>query len=310
MRPRGLVPVAVILFAGCGDATPPAVSARVANPVTALVETSGAAAVFAAGVVSTASIDVKITFSPDGTHVLWGAIGRQGGPGGFDIFEADRTPTGFGAPRAASIDSADNDFDPFFAPDGSGVYFFSNRPGGLGKDDLWFAPYTAATHAFGSPVNLGPGVNTPADEWAPVVSADGARLLFASDGRGGEGKHDLFVATRDAAGAWTNAVNLGKGVNTAEEDFDGAFLHDDRTIVFSSGDLEGKEVRLFASGRRDGRYEARAPLGDAVNTPGRWTLGPAISTREPGILYFSAAREGGPGRMDIYRIAYRLPGAP
>jgi len=40
----------------------------------------------APGVVSAASTDVKVTFSPDGTHVLRGAIGREGGPGGFEIF--------------------------------------------------------------------------------------------------------------------------------------------------------------------------------------------------------------------------------
>lgn len=303
--------LAAVVLAGCGESAPVVVARAPAAPAsagTAAVETIGTATVVAPGIVSAASTDVKVTFSPDGTHVLWGAIGREGGPGGFEIFEAEQTAVGWGAPRAASLCSPANDFDPFFAPDGKGVYFFSNRPGGLGKDDLWFAPYAAATHTFGAPVNLGPGVNTPADEWAPVVSADGQRLLFASDGRGGEGKHDLFVATRDAAGSWGAAVNLGKSINTTEDDFDGAFLHDDRTIVFSSGDLEGKEVRLFAAAPRGGGYDRRMPLGPDVNTAGHWTLGPAVSSREPGILYFSAAREGGPGRMDIYRIAYRVPG--
>jgi TolB protein len=266
---------------------------------------AGAPAVVAPGIVSAAkSSDVKITFSPDGTHALWGAIGREGGPGGFEIFECDHHGDTWGAPRVSSLSSADNDFDPSFAPDGTGVYFFSNRPGGLGKDDLWYAPYAPATRTFGAPVDLGPGVNTPADEWAPVVSADGQRLLFASDGRGGAGKHDLFVATRGANGAWGDAQNLGPGVNTAQEDFDATFLHDDRTIVLSSGDLEGDEVRLYVAARRGETYAAREPLGPAVNTAGHWTLGPSISKNEPGVLFFSAARPTGPGRMDVYRIPY------
>jgi hypothetical protein len=34
-----------------------------------------------------------------------------------------------------------------------GVYFFSNRSGGLGGDDLWFAPRDARSGVYGAAVN-------------------------------------------------------------------------------------------------------------------------------------------------------------
>ena len=70
---------------------------------------------------------------------------QRPGAGGWDIYESQRSGDGWSAPRAVSFDSSANDFDPSFAPDGSGVYFFSNRDGGFGKDDIYFAPFDART---------------------------------------------------------------------------------------------------------------------------------------------------------------------
>ena len=261
---------------------------------------------YARGIASAASTDVKVTFSPDGSRMLWGCIGRTGGPGGWDIFESTKGDAGWGAPRPVAFNSAANDFDPFFTPDGSGVYFFSNRPGGFGKDDLWFAPFDAQAGAYGEPKNLGAGVNSAGGEWAPVVSPDGTRLLFASDGRGGAGKHDLFIATKGSDGTWGNAKNLGAAVNTAEEDFDATFLHDRGTLILSCGNLDGPDVGLYVVYDRGRGFQERTRLPVDVNAPGSWTFGPSIHPREPGFLYFTSKRSGGEGGMDIYRIRYVL----
>jgi hypothetical protein len=106
------------------------------------------AQLWAPDVVSTAQSEVRVTFSPDGQRMLWGAIGWSGTPGttggGWDIYESERSDGGWSKPRIVAFNSTANDFDPSFAPDGSGVYFFSNREGGFGKDDIYFAPSTHA----------------------------------------------------------------------------------------------------------------------------------------------------------------------
>ena len=94
--------------------------------------------------VSTPKSEVRITFSPDGKRMLWGAIGWSDGGGGWDIYESERSTSGWSKPHVVSFDSTANDFDPSFAPDGSGVYFFSNRNDDFGKDDIYFAPLTSA----------------------------------------------------------------------------------------------------------------------------------------------------------------------
>ena len=274
------------------------------------LETPGEPELFLEGLVSTAASEVKITFSPDGSRMLWGSTNREGGPGGWDIWESVRKDGVWGPPRPAPFDSPQNDFDPFFAPDGKAVYFFSNRPGGLGGDDLWMAPFDPETGRYGEAVNLGPEVNSKGDEWAPVLSADGRLLLFATDGRGGRGLHDLFSSVRQD-GRWQAARPLAGEINSADDDFDAAFLHDGRTIVFTRRSKGQEGSDLYVSFAEGGRYGPASRLSRAVNAEGAWNLGPSIHPREAGWLYFSSHRATATaGRTDIYRIAYGLGKAP
>jgi hypothetical protein len=276
------------------------------NPAPAF-RTDSSAVVVAPGVISTPASEVRIALSPDGRRALWGAIDRSGGPGGWDIFESTRSGSAWGPARPVSFDSPANDFDPAFAPDGLGVYFFSNRAGGLGGDDIYFVSFDPASGTYGAAVNLGTEINSPKDEWAPAVSGDGAALLFASDGRGGKGKHDLFTASR-ASGSpgWSNARNLAE-VNTAEEDLDATYLDDGggRSLVLTSGELEGT-VALYYAPFVDGRYGPRQKLGGNVNLADVSSFGPAVSDAEPGVLYFNSRRPEGPGRQDIFSVRYAI----
>jgi Tol biopolymer transport system component len=256
------------------------------------------------GLISTAASEVKVTISPDGTRMLFGTIGWGMGGTGWDIYESIKTDGKWGAPQAVTFNSEANEFDPFFAPDGSGVYFFSNRLGGEGGDDIYFVPFDPATGGYAYPLNVGPEVNTSEDEWAPVVSFDGSMLLFSSNGRGGEGLHDLFIARREGD-QWVGAKSLGRLVNGDADDFDAAFVVDDDTVVFASGDLTTKpNTKLFVTRRSEAAWSKPLQLGASVNCPGEGlTLGPSVSIADPVSFYFTSnCRDGAPGRMDIFRL--------
>ena len=69
--------------------------------------------------------------------------------------------------------------DPLIAPDGSYVVFSSYRRSGLGGSDLYLS---ARSEGGWSPlVNLGPRVNTEADELCPVLDPTGDWFLFTSN---------------------------------------------------------------------------------------------------------------------------------
>ncbi len=274
-----------------------------------LLRSTGPAEVFARGRVSSEFSEVKAALSPDGTRVVWGSMNRPGGPGGWDLWESRKEGAAWSAPSAVPFCSPKNDFDPSFAPDGSGVYFFSNRPGGSGGDDLWFAPLDSSSGQYGSARNLGPRVNSPGDEWAPVVSPDGSTLLFATDGRPGAGLHDLFVS-RLVDGTWREPLPLPI-VNGPDEDFDATYLDDGRSLVFTRRTKDQDGADLWLAAWHDGRYAPPRRLGPEVNTEKGWNLGPSTTAAEPGVLYFSSHRpDDTAGRLDIYRIGYRLVTVP
>lgn len=266
----------------------------------------GDASVVLGGVVSSQYSEIRAAVSPDGATMLWGSTNRPGGAGGWDIWMSRRQGPDWSAPVAVSFDSPQNDFDPAFAPDGRTVWFFSNRPGGFGGDDIWSVPFDPHGATFGTPLNAGAAINSPGDEWAPAPSPDGRQLLFATNGRGGAGRHDLFTsAWRD--GAWQPARALAGEVNGTGDDFDATFVDGGRALVFArSDDVDNAPIALWSAVREGGRYMHPRRLDARVNVDGGWTLGPAEDPAHPGTLLFSGVREGGQGLADIHSIHYRV----
>jgi hypothetical protein len=253
------------------------------------------------GVVSTPDTEVRATVSPDGQRIVWGSTDRPGGAGGWDLWEARLRDKRWQDPRPLAINGAANDFDPIFSADGRWLYFFSNRDGGLGGDDL----YRAAVRrdgSFGDVENLGAGVNTKGNEWAPTPSRDGQSLLFASDGHGGAGRHDLLVARWNGqAFADTKPV---PGVNTRADEFDAAWIDDGRGIVFArSKNLDKEAIVLMVAACDGARYGEASPLVLSFNTPDAATLAPVIDWNKPGELLISGkAKAPKAGKMDVYRM--------
>jgi len=253
------------------------------------------------GVVSTPHVEVRGTVSPDGQRIVWGSTDRPGGDGGWDLWQASLRDKRWQDPRPLSINSASNDFDPVFSADGRWLYFFSNRKGGQGADDL----YRAAVRpdgSFGKAENLGAGVNGKGREWAPTPSRDGQALLFASDGFGGAGRHDLFIAR------WNGQAFVDPrpvpGVNTRADEFDAAWLDEGKAIVFArSDDADKAPIVLMLAQCQGERYGKAAPVPVSFNTPDSATLAPVIDWNKPNELLVSAsAKSPRAGKLDIYRM--------
>jgi Tol biopolymer transport system component len=261
------------------------------------------AELFAPGIASTGHSEIRLTISRDGRTALWFSRDRPGGPGGYDIWMSRRARSGWSAATPVSFNSPGRDFDPAFSRDGRFVYFCSDRPGGIGKDDLYRVAVT--TTGFGSPENLGPKVNSAASEYAPMLSPDGRLLLFSSDRAGGAGRHDLYAA-RTRAQSFMAATPLAGAINTEADEFDATFLADSRTLVFARApDMRDDRVDLFSAVATDGRYHAGMILPLAVNDPAGDSYGPMLDWSAPGRLSFSG-RRGSAASMDLYRITYRL----
>ena len=143
------------------------------------------------------------------------------------------TPENLGS----AVNTTANDQHPGISPDGLSLYFHSNRAGNIsgskaGTTDIWVTHRETLTSAFGPAVNLGPTVNSIANETAPNVSSDGHYLAFGSDRDGGCGGNDIWISHRAdtsvdiGGGGWEAPTNLGCTINSAVPE-DGPFLFTD-----------------------------------------------------------------------------------
>jgi Tol biopolymer transport system component len=119
------------------------------------------------------------TVAANGT--LYFSSNRPGGSGRGDLY-ASRVENGrFTAPVSLGgvVNSAAFDGDPYIAPDESYLIFTGwGREGGDPDGDLYIT--TKVDGAWTAPRALGHGINSPAQEYAPIVSPDGRWLYFSS----------------------------------------------------------------------------------------------------------------------------------
>ncbi|MBR5643322.1 MAG: OmpA family protein [Salinivirgaceae bacterium] len=92
-------------------------------------------------------------------------------------------------------------------PDGTKLFFVSDRPGGLGGRDIYVSTLNKKGE-WDEPVNLGDKINTKFNEDAPHIHYDGQTLFFSSQGHNTIGGKDIFKSRR-TNGQWTEPENLG-----------------------------------------------------------------------------------------------------
>lgn len=121
------------------------------------------------------------------------------GPAGtaFDIYVSSVKGNSFESPQAVvELNSSANDLRPSVRYDRREILFSSDRPGGVGGEDIWVSTRQSAAEPWTVPVNLGPLINTPFTDTQPSLSEDGTVLFFTSNRPGGSGLVDLYMSTR------------------------------------------------------------------------------------------------------------------
>ncbi len=142
------------------------------------------------------------------------------------------------------INSDYNDRMAFVTPDGSRMYFVSDRPGGYGGNDLYYTQRDLKTGLWSAPVNLGPDINTRYDEITPHLSYGGSRLVFASNRPGGLGHFDLYYS-RFSGYDWEKPENLGRPINSERDDESLVLTSDGLWLYFASDRMDALAMGGF-----------------------------------------------------------------
>jgi Tol biopolymer transport system component len=149
----------------------------------------------------------------------------------MDIWVMDRAMQGWSEPRnlGAPVNSPQSEWHPSMSTRGV-LYFGSSRPGGFGLTDLY-----RATSGGGEwhVENLGAPVNTPSDEYEPLIAPDGSYLIFMAYRPDALGGSDLY-ASRPLGDSWTVPVNLGAPVNSAALEMAPSLSPDGKYLFYTS----------------------------------------------------------------------------
>lgn len=182
--------------------------------------------------------------------------------------------------------------------DGNTLFIYNDDNGG----DIYYSERDPSGE-WGKPVPLPGIINSSFNEKSISISSDERTLYFASDRPGGFGGIDIYRATLDSKGQWTNVRNLGPKINT-EFDEEGPFIdQDNMTLYFSSKGhkgMGGHDIFKSVFDPETNEWSDPENLGYPINTPDDdvYFVASADGTR----AYYSSVREDGMGYTDIYMI--------
>lgn len=156
--------------------------------------------------------------SADGNYLYFSEWKKENGLIVSAIYYAVKQADGWSSPGLLPLVNVagHNSKQPFCSSDGKYLFFASDRPGGFGKFDIWYASLNS-DGTTGEPINAGTIINTGSDEQAPFYHNSSSTLVFSSNGRQGMGGYDLFAAKGSEA-SWKGPENMGHPVNSPRDD--------------------------------------------------------------------------------------------
>jgi outer membrane protein OmpA-like peptidoglycan-associated protein len=133
------------------------------------------------------------TFSADGLYMIFSGCEYPNSFGGCDLYETRWIDGSWTKPKNLGfrVNSHDWEGQPHLSSDGKLLFFASDRPGGLGKRDLWLSEKDEMGQ-WKFPVNLGPKIDSPEDEQGPYLLLDKKRFIYSSNKKGGMGGLDFY----------------------------------------------------------------------------------------------------------------------
>ncbi len=260
---------------------------------------------------------VKVPGADFGSTPMGGVIAPDGltiyvasdHTGNFELYEAARpttdSPWGPLVNMGPTVNSPSWDHAANISADGLSLFFPSDRPGGSGGMDIWVTTRPTTDSPWGTPVNLGPTVNSSTWDMGPKMTPDGLSLYFHSVRSGGYGGEDIWIttrATKDAA--WGPPRNLGPTVNSSGNDGEATIAPNGLALFFNSDRAGGSgSYDLWVTTRRTTNHAWEPPvnLGPNVNSTTIEWCGSVSS--DGATLYFVSDRPQLWGPCTVYQTS-------
>lgn len=208
-----------------------------------------------------------------------------------------------------SINSELNEYRPTLSLDENRIIFTVMVPKDPDKEvnmnnvqEDFFISDRKENGEWGSRRPAGNPLNTEKNEGAQSLSADGRLLYFtACDRMEGFGKCDIYYSIL-TSGRWSQAINLGSGVNTKYSDKHPSISSDGNVLYFASdrpGGYGGLDI-YYSVKNKSGTWTNAVNMGESINTPGN-EQSPFIHPDNKS-LYFASEGHENLGRGDVFIV--------
>lgn len=155
------------------------------------------------------------------------------------------------------------------------------------------------------PVNLGPNINTPENEYWPSLSADEqilviTRLVHLSDTIKETILQEDFFFSKYGVDGWGPMKNAGFPLNTDDNEGAQSISADGQLMVYTVCNRKGVIGRcdIYYSIKEGGEWSFPKNMGEPVNSVAKETQ-PSLSA-DGRTIYFASNRPGGQGGLDIW----------
>lgn len=241
---------------------------------------------FMPGVISKGTYERDMAIAPGDNELYYTLMIQQGAK--MSIIQCSLKSGQVTSRSVAPFSGKYNDLEPAFSPDGSRLYFCSNRPlDALDSShdyNIWYVERQG--NGWAAPIALGPAINTDKDEFYPAVTRQGKIYFTRENERGDE---DIFCF-QGKDQITDTASTLPEQVNTSAGEFNAYVSADDEVIIFSSvrpGDL-GRGDLYACRKKADGSWTPAKNLGALVNSR-RLDYSPYLSSNKK-YLFFTSER--------------------
>jgi hypothetical protein len=208
------------------------------------------------------------------------------------------------AGNSSELDTPFVDGCPMESPDGLSLYMASNRPGGEGGLDIWVAHRESTSAPFGAPENLGPPVNSAADDFCPTPVRGGGLFFVSREALPGScGLGDIYFTRFNRNHGWREPMHLAcapEGPNSALDEQgptyveagERGFLSFSRSSTTVPGDI------YVSEGIAGGSFGSASPVAE-LNDATANDIQPNMR-KDGREVVFSSNRTGTLGAQDIW----------
>jgi WD40-like Beta Propeller Repeat len=245
--------------------------------------------IFAPGIVSTEMYERDLAISSDGSEIYYTVLSKSMNNRRSTIILVKQIDGIWMDPEVAPFSGKYSDVEPFIQYDGKKLYFVSDRPLVVGKDNeykynIWYIEKTA--QSWSNPKPIGEPINGHGSVFYPSITKSGT-MYFT---RRNDDESEYIYRSKTVDGNFTNPEILPENVNSTKAQFNALISPDESFLIIPTvveNNTFGSSDYYVSFRDKDDNWSELINLGKNINSK-NWDFSPSLS---PDGKYFFFQRD-------------------